>query len=52
MDINDRGLTFKSWKSYARFLELEVKRLQQLLPTDKIVSAFEGAKREIERKRQ
>ncbi len=47
VEIEDRGMTFKSWKSYAKFLEIEVKKLQQLLPTDQVASAFEGAKAEI-----
>lgn len=44
MDIEDsRGLTFKSWKSYARFLKLEIKQLQQLLPSEDVSRAFRGA---------
>jgi len=45
-EIEDRGLTFKSWKSYAKFLQAEVKKLQQFLDSDHVTAAFEGAKRE------
>lgn len=46
VEIEDRGLTFKSYKSYAKFLELEVKQLQQLLPSDDVGRAFYGARRD------
>lgn len=46
VEIEDpRGLTFKSWKAYAKFCELEVKQLQQLLPSEDVKNAFEGTKR-------
>lgn len=51
VEIEDRGMRFKSWKSYAKFLGSEVKQLQQLLDSHRVTSAFEGAKKEFEWKR-
>ena len=47
---DDRGITFKSWKNYARFLELEVKKLQQLTYPYTVRAALVGAKVEAHRK--
>lgn len=40
-------MTFKSWKSYAKFLEIEVSKLQQLLSSDEVKSSYNGAKRDF-----
>jgi len=48
--IEDRGLIFKSWKSYAKFLEIEVKKLQQLLTAEQVERAFVGAVKEAKAK--
>jgi len=46
VEVEDRGITFKSWKAYARALKAEVKCLQQL-SSDRIVEAgFRAFKRE------
>ena len=50
VEIEDREMKFKSYKSYATFLKIEVRKLQQLLPTYDIQSSYLGAKREFERK--
>ncbi len=34
VEIEDRGVTYKSWKTYAKALEREVGCLQQLLTTE------------------
>ncbi len=36
MEIEDRGRIFKSWKSYAKALEKEVKCLQQFLSSERV----------------
>jgi len=46
MEIEDRGLVFKSWKVYAEFLKAEVKHLQQFLDSERVERAFIGAKKE------
>jgi len=46
MEIEDRGLVFKSWRAYAKFLEAEVRHLQQFLDSEKVKLAFIGAKKE------
>lgn len=46
VEIEDRDMNFKSWKLYAKFLEFEVKKLQQLLSTDEVKDAYTGAKRD------
>lgn len=48
VDIEDRGITFRSWKKYAKALIAEVKCLQQLLPTDSVALGFRAFKREAE----
>jgi len=47
VEIEDRDMIFKSYKLYARFLEFEVKKLQQLLSSNEIKSAYSGAKRDF-----
>lgn len=49
-EVESRGLSFNSWKAYAVFLASEVRQLQQLLPSAQVEQAFEGAKRECQRK--
>lgn len=52
VEIEDpRGLTFKSWKAYAQFCDLEIQQLQQLLPSEDVKNAFEGAKRSAKYKK-
>ena len=36
-------LKFKNWKSYAKFLSIEVSQLQQLIKDERRKLAFEGA---------
>lgn len=48
VEIDDRGLTFRSWKKYAQALLAEVKCLQQLLPTDSVALGYRAFKREAE----
>jgi len=40
VEIWDRGILYKSWKSYAKALEREVKCLQQFLPTETVSNCF------------
>lgn len=46
--IESREMVFKSYKAYAKFLKIEVAKLQQLLSTSDIKNCFDGAKREYE----
>lgn len=46
MIIEDREMKFKSYKPYAKFLKIEVAKLQQLLPTSDVKNCFDGAKRD------
>jgi len=48
VEIEDRGIIFRSWKKYAQALSAEVKCLQQLLPTDSVALGFRAFKREAE----
>ena len=48
VDIEDREMVFKSHKAHAKFLRIEVKKLQQLLDTHDIQNCYFGAKREYE----
>ena len=36
VEIEDRGITYKSWKTYAKALQKEVKCLQQLISNDRV----------------
>ena len=47
-EIVDRGIVFKSWKSYARALAAEVKCLQQFLTSDRVEAGFRAFKKEAE----
>ena len=47
VEIEDREMIFKSHKAYAKFLEIEVGKLQQLLTTEEVKSCYLGAKREF-----
>jgi len=47
VEIDDRGIVYKSWKSYAKALVLEIKKLQQLLPTKDVNLCFNAVKRDI-----
>lgn len=46
VEIEDRGVTFRSWKKYAQALSAEVKCLQQFLGTDRVEAGFKAFKRE------
>ena len=48
VEIEDREMEFKSYKLHAKFLRIEVHKLQQLLTTHEVKSCFLGAKREFE----
>lgn len=50
-EIEDRDIIFSSYKMYAKALALEVKQLQQLLPTDEIQPAYEAVKRAVRKKK-
>ena len=43
VEIEDRWLKFKSWKSYARFLKTELSKLQQLSSNEHVELAYNGA---------
>ena len=47
VEIEDREMIFKSYKSHAKFLKIEVKKLQQLLTTYDVTSCYLGAKRDF-----
>lgn len=47
VEIESRDMKFKSYKSYAEFLRIENRKLQQLLSTDDIVNCYLGAKRDF-----
>lgn len=40
MEIEDREITFKSWKKYAEALKAEVGCLQQFLKTDQVEAGY------------
>lgn len=44
VEIEDRKMVFKSYKAHARFLKIEVAKLQQLLNTHDIQTCYHGAK--------
>ena len=46
-EIEDRDLRFKSYKNYAKALALEIRKLQQLLPSKEIQSAYESVKNAV-----
>jgi len=46
VEIESRGITFRSWKSYAKALAAEVKCLQQFLETKDVERGFNAFKRE------
>lgn len=48
VEIEDREMIFKSYKAHARFLKIEVAKLQQLLDTHDIQNCYQGAKRDYE----
>jgi len=48
IEIEDRELIFKSYKSYAKFLNIEIRKLQQLLPSSDVKNCYYGAKRDYE----
>ena len=50
-EIEDRGLIFKSYKSYTKFLIIEIKKLQQLLTSKEVSDCFKGAKKEAKWKK-
>lgn len=39
-EIEDRGVNFKSWKSYAKALSAELRCLQQFLSTKRVEAGF------------
>ena len=49
IEIEDRGVAFRSWKRYARALGAEVRCLQQFLPQDRIEAGFRAFKKEADR---
>ena len=49
VEIEDREMKFKSYKSHARFLKIEVHKLQQLLSGFEVKDCYYGAKKEFER---
>ena len=48
VEIEDREFRYKSWKSYAKALEIEVKLLQQLLNSQDVMLCYNGVRRRIE----
>ena len=48
VEIEDRGVYFRSWKKYAKALLAEVKCLQQFLGTKDVERGFRAFKREAE----
>ena len=46
-EIEDRGVLYKSYKSYAKALASEVRKLQQMLPGEKVNKAYEAVRKEI-----
>ena len=48
VEIEDREMMFKSHKAYAKFLKIEVQKLQQLLTTEDVKNCYLGAKRDYE----
>ena len=48
VEIEDREMIFKSYKLYAKFLKIEVKKLQQLLCTHDVTSCYLSAKKQFE----
>ena len=49
--VDERGLTFRSWKTYAKFLDIEIRKLQQLLPSEDVSRAFKGAVKDAKYKK-
>ena len=49
VEIEDREMTFRSWKAHSKFLKIEVCKLQQLLSTSDVSKCYLGAKKEFER---
>jgi len=49
VEIEDRGITFKSWKRYARALSAEVRCLQQFLDSDHVKAGFRAFQKEADR---
>ena len=47
VEIEDREIIYKSYKSYAAALKIEVRSLQQLLPTEDIQRAYNAVKRAV-----
>lgn len=45
VEIEDRGVNFRSWMKYAQALTAEVKCLQQFLTTDRVEAGFRAFKR-------
>lgn len=52
VEIEDREMTFRSWKAYSNFLKIEVRKLQQLLPTSDVANCYRGAKKDFEREQK
>ncbi len=50
VEIEDRDIVFSSNKMYIKALQLEIKQLQQLLPSEKIQSAYGAVKRAVRNK--
>ncbi len=48
VDIEDRGVIFRSWKKYAQALGAEVKCLQQFCMPERVELGFRAFKREAE----
>lgn len=48
-DIEDREIAYRSYKSYAEAQSYEIKLLQQLLPSEKVIRCFEAVKRAIKK---
>ena len=47
VEIEDRGITYKSYKRYSKALSYEIRLLQQLLPDDKVQRVFASVKRKV-----
>lgn len=50
VEIEDRGIYFKSWKSYAEALGDEVKCLQQFLKPERVEAGFRVFKKRAEKR--
>jgi len=51
VEIEDREITYSSYKSYAEALKLEVQKLQQLLPSEDVKRAYESVKKAVRNKK-